>query len=110
MTRKVAIAWKSNTAKTAGVAYSSSSVAYNSTTTPFSASTVGLADSGKTAGSWSRVNKTATMFVPNPAANTNLYLYDVAAITYDSASRTYDGIVTGQDFGDIQTPTAWSEL
>jgi hypothetical protein len=110
MTRKVATLWKNNPNKNAdAVGYSSSLVTYNSATTPFSSSTVGQANSGKIAGSWSRQGKTATQFVPNPAANTNLYPYDSAIKTYDSATDTYDGIVSGQDFGDIETPTAWSE-
>jgi hypothetical protein len=46
----------------------------------------------------------------NPASDTNLYAYDSASHTYDSAVDTYDGIVSGQEFNDIKTPTTWRSL
>lgn len=111
MTRKVATAWKSNPSKNVNVpTYSSSSVQYNSSTTSYSSPTIALDEFNKTAGSWSKGNKTATPWKPNPAATTSQYVYDSAVFVYDSASQTYDGVVSGQDLGDIQTPTAWGEL
>lgn len=110
MAQKTPTSWKHNPAKTAGVAYSSPVTQYSAAAVPYSSANVGLPASGKVAGSWASQSKTATKFVPNPLANTNLYPYDSSIKTYDSTVDTYDGIVSGQDFGDQETPTAWSPL
>lgn len=102
--------WDANTAKNNGVAYSDASTTYSSPTTAYSSPTVNLDEFGKIASSWASTPKTATGWVPNSAATTNLYPFDSANHTYDSTVDTYDGIVTGQDFGDIQTPTQWQGL
>lgn len=109
MTKKVATYWKSNSAKNVGVPYSSASVTYSSSTVAYSSATTGLDDFNKLASSWNKVNRTATQFNANPLANANLYPFDSATKVYDSGVDTYDGIVTGQDFGDIQAPTVWKE-
>lgn len=102
--------WHNNPAKSGGVAYSDPGTQYNSSTTPFSAASVGLADSGKVPEAWTLQPKTPTLFVPNAAANTKLYQFDSASHTYDSAVDTYDGVVAGQNFADREQPTQWSNL
>lgn len=110
MTQKSPTTWKNNPAKTAGVAYNSSTTAYSSSTTAYSSSASALDEFGKLPEAWTKVAKTPEAWKPNAAATTSLYAYDSASKVYDSASDTYDGVVSGQDFGDIQTPTAWSSL
>jgi len=110
MTRKVPTAWDGNTLKGAdAVAYSSVAVAYNAAGTAFSSITTALADDGKLPEAWTPVAKTANAWKVNPLALTLLYLFDSASHSYDSSVDSYDGIVTGQDFADQKTPTAWSE-
>lgn len=110
MTRKNATAWSTNTDKTNGVTYSSATTTYNSSTTAYSASTVTLDTFDKLPSSWTKTNKVANSWQPNPAASTSEYAYDSATDTYDSAIQTYDGIVSGQDYLNTSTPTAWAEL
>jgi hypothetical protein len=102
--------WQNNPDKDAGVAYSSLATAYSSSSTSYSSADASLDEYGKLPEAWSKQSKTARVWQVNPASDTNLYAYGSASHTYDSAVDTYDGIVSGQEFNDIKTASAWRSL
>lgn len=59
--------------------------------------------------SWTKNSKTANIWDPNPAASINEYPHDSTRL-YDSASRNYDGVVSGEDSLADRNPQAWSKL
>lgn len=107
---RVPTSWSSNPDKNQSVpTYSDSSVTYSSATTSYSSPTVALDELDRTPSNWTLVPKNPASWQTNPNASANQYIYDSASILYDT-TRTYDGVVSGQDIGDQTTPTAWSEL
>lgn len=105
---KTPLAWRSNPDKDVPVVpYSSGSVTYNSPTTHYSGADTSLDTFDKLAASWSKVDKQSANWEANPAFTTNEYAYDTTAL-YDSATRTYDGVVPGEGAENTKEPAVWA--
>ena len=107
---KTPLDWSENPSAEANlVTYNSASTRYNSTTVTYSSIVIG--DQGqneKVPSSWAIVPKTADEWAFNPDYDDNEWSYDGAS-AYDSASRTYDGVTTGENSLNTAEPVLWSE-
>jgi hypothetical protein len=106
---KNATSWSSNIARnTPVIEYSDVDVTYNDPLVAYSGIDVTEPDIDKNLTAWDKTDKTSSAWSANPASETNLYAYDSGSLVYDSATRTYDGIVTGESFISGRIPTEWS--
>lgn len=55
---------------------------------------------------WAARDREPALWLANAAADDNEYTYD-SALLYDSASRTYDGVTTGENHLSEREPTEW---
>jgi hypothetical protein len=105
---KTATNWSSNPAKEIPlVAYSGSTVTFNSLVTKYSAVNVTLDTYGKLPSSWAATAKNPVDWDYNPDYDNNEWPYD-SVLLYDSATRTYDGVTTGESPISQKNPTSWS--
>jgi hypothetical protein len=104
---KTPLAWSSNTARVSGVAYSSATTTYSSANTSYSSSTATASFDGSLPISWTKQAKTAAAWLRNPDSDDNQYAYDNSGILFNS-TRTYDGIVVGDDYLNDSLPTVWT--
>lgn len=53
--------------------------------------------------------KRLTTWRKNPASEANLHVYNDAALLYNSASRTYNGLVAGEPRSTNKKPRVWTK-
>ncbi len=103
--------WQTNKNKNVNVpTYSDATITYSSATQRYVSPTVGLNELGKPSTLWTKATKPSTGWSFNQKFSTNQYAYDSATFVYDSASQTFDGIVTGQSSISTKPPTAWTKV
>lgn len=107
---KVPTEWSGNPSAEANLlTYNSATTTYNASTVTYSSIVVGdQSDSEKVVTGWTKPDIEATDWAENISYDDNQYAYDSTAV-YDSATRTYDGVTTGESEISTKEPVAWSE-